>query len=171
MWAVYAHSPSTSLGNFLSGMETHLSLRLLDDGIHLGNFLSGMETGEFRPGAHLCRPLETSLVEWKQNFAIWENKAGQSLGNFLSGMETEVQEKFPIGYGGSLETSLVEWKPFLKPAIHLSSCGLGNFLSGMETVPSAGTGARRLSLETSLVEWKHTSPRKIGRRRPPWKLP
>ena len=58
----------TSLGNFLSGMETRIRELevMLEDS--LGNFLSGMETvgGRGRPAPKT--PLETSLVEWKQMF-------------------------------------------------------------------------------------------------------
>ena len=77
--------------------------------------------------------LETSLVEWKQNFAIWENKAGQSLGNFLSGMETENAK---VKYTFSID--------------------LGNFLSGMETQRLVFRHISLSTLETSLVEWKLT---------------
>ena len=58
--------PTSTLGNFLSGMETGLGELPRPHPVHLGNFLSGMETlavvvvEALRDGA-----LETSLVEWK----------------------------------------------------------------------------------------------------------
>ena len=56
------------LGNFLSGMETNITIEQGSGKLNLGNFLSGMETyGESGVSIHL-----------------------DSLGNFLSGMETQV---------------------------------------------------------------------------------
>ena len=105
----------------------------------LGNFLSGMETGftSFRYDA-LKPALETSLVEWKLfSSDMMKTDSGT--------LETSLVEWKRFGTGGlslyplPLETSLVEWKP--SSLMRRSSCenSLGNFLSGMET----STGRKR----------------------------
>ena len=47
---MYSSSAATSLGNFLSGMETRAEQRASQHAHRLGNFLSGMETTRYRGG-------------------------------------------------------------------------------------------------------------------------
>ena len=54
----------------------------------LGNFLSGMETRVREGGPDNDAPLETSLVEWKRTKLAEALEITPGLGNFLSGMET-----------------------------------------------------------------------------------
>ena len=125
-------TPTPSLGNFLSGMETPLTLYIAHRLVNLGNFLSGMETPKIHVSTVIQRPLETSLVEWKLRTFLPSFAAASPLGNFLSGMETY----------SSIATAFLNW------------C-LGNFLSGMETDLVYGLfSAWKAPLETSLVEWK-----------------
>ena len=111
--------PATPLGNFLSGMETIVSLPWFCGPQRLGNFLSGMETYQ--------------LAGFR---AMDEN-----LGNFLSGMETSNLLPRPAGRIPSLETSLVEWKHGGASPRPLLLQPLGNFLSGMETTLVVKLGA------------------------------
>ena len=92
--------------------------------------------------------METSLVEWKQDYVNAVTLARAALGNFLSGMETEE------GIDENRQDTT-----------------LGNFLSGMETRQGGRRDGGHQPLETSLVEWKPG--REIWRdpSRCPWKLP
>ena len=111
------------LGNFLSGMETALKITPLISRTFLGNFLSGMET-LLPPAAPRSAPspLETSLVEWKQDEI-------PLLAGLRSPLETSLVEwkqsfwEIHAFTPATLETSLVEWKRFQPLA-----CDLGPLL-------------------------------------------
>ena len=83
-----ANPPLLCLGNFLSGMETRALRRRDIPPLLLGNFLSGMETVWGMGEQDHRAPLETSLVEWKQDTGQNQSTRSIFLGNFLSGMET-----------------------------------------------------------------------------------
>ena len=104
------------------------------------------ETGRCRAGRE---PLETSLVEWKQEGAVIRAKD-------VAALETSLVEWkpnppiLPKNREASLETSLVEWKHKKQYRYMSAEFDLGNFLSGMETVDAGQS---------------------TGTKYPPWKLP
>ena len=105
-----ASSTQFFLGNFLSGMET---FKLEDSRGRvslLGNFLSGMETFLQLPTDLVqLRPLETSLVEWKQTGDERFDRYQEALETSL--VEWKLRGNVALFHESeALETSLVEWK-------------------------------------------------------------